>query len=129
MDPTTIFLAKLIGPAVLTVGLGMFFSNQYYAKAYRNLEKETLGILLSGLIALVIGIVVVINHNIWDTPLAAFVSLIGWLSIGKGILLIVFPKTVDKIGDAIAKSYWFKSAAIAYSVAGAYITYLAFCQV
>jgi hypothetical protein len=126
MDPLTIFLAKLIGPAVLVVGLGMFFSRAYYAKAYRNLEKETLGILLSGLTALVIGIVIVINHNSWDNPLAGFVSLVGWLSIGKGVMLVIFPKMVDKVGDAIAKSFWVRSGAVIYSIAGAYITYLAF---
>jgi hypothetical protein len=126
MDPLTISLAKLIGPAVLAVGLGILCSKNYYAKAYRNLEKETIALLVSGLLALVIGIAIVGNHNVWDNPLAGFVSLIGWLSIAKGLLLIVFPKTVDKIGDTIAGSNILKIAAILYSLVGAYVTYIAF---
>lgn len=126
MDPLTISLARLIGPAVLAVGLGFLVSKNYYAKAYRRLENETLAVLLAGLFALVIGIGIVGNHNVWDNYLAGFISLIGWLSIAKGLLLIVFPKAVDKIGDAIAGSIWLKLAAVLYSCVGAYITYLAF---
>lgn len=126
MDPLTISLAKLIGPAALAVGLGILLSKNYYAKAYRNLEKESVALFASGLLALVIGIAIVGNHNLWDNPLAGFVSLIGWLSIAKGLLVIIFPKIVDKIGDAIADSIWIKIAAVLYSIVGIYVTYIAF---
>ena len=37
---TTLFLAKLWGPAILAVGIGVFFSRSYYIKIYRDLEKS-----------------------------------------------------------------------------------------
>lgn len=124
---TTIFLAQLIGPTMIAVGLGLFFSRDYYKKVYRHLENETLGVLMSGIAALVIGIVMVMTHNIWDSPLTVIVTLVGWLSIAKGLLLIVVPRTVDKLGDWMAgKEGWFTFAGAFYTVIGAYLSYMAY---
>lgn len=126
MDPLTLFLAKLIGPAVLAVGLGIFFSRNYYTKVYRNLGNESMAVLMSGLIILIAGIVMVLYHNTWDNFLSGFISLIGWLAILKGLTFIIFPKTADKMGDMIAGSKWFSLAVILYTIAGAYISYVAY---
>ena len=126
MDPLTIFLAQLIGPAVLAVGLGIFFSRSYYNKIYRHLENETLAVLMGGLTILIAGIVIVLSHNIWDSTLAVIISLVGWLSILKGLMLVILPKWVDKIGDIVADSKWFPGAAVVYTLIGAYVTYVAY---
>lgn len=127
METTTIFLAQLIGPTMLAVGLGIFFSRSYYEKVYRHLENETLAVLMGGIAALVIGILMVLNHNVWTSLLASIVTLVGWLSIVKGLLLIIVPKRVDKIGDWMAgKSGWFTFAALLYTLIGAYVTYMVY---
>lgn len=123
---TTIFLAQLIGPAVLAVGLGIFFSRSYYNKVYRGLQNETLAVLMGGLTVLIAGIVIVLTHNVWDSLLAGIISLIGWLSILKGLMLIILPRWVDKIGDSVADSKWFPTAAVIYTLVGAYISYAAY---
>ena len=43
---TTLFLAKLWGPAILAVGIGVFVSRNYYIKIYLDLEKDALAVLL-----------------------------------------------------------------------------------
>ncbi|MBP6888924.1 MAG: hypothetical protein KBC21_04485 [Candidatus Pacebacteria bacterium] len=126
MDATTLFLAQLIGPSALAVGLGIFFSRNYYLDAYRHLEKETLGVLMSGLLALVVGIVIVRVHNVWDTPLAAVVTFVGWGSIVKGFLLIVVPRYVDRIGEYLAHGTWLSYIGVLYVVVGVYVSYLAY---
>jgi len=127
MESTTIFLAQLIGPTMLAVGLGIFFSRSYYEKVYRNLENETLSVLVSGIAALVIGILMVLNHNVWNSLLSGIVTLVGWLSIVKGLLLIIVPRKVDKLGDWMAgKKGWFTFAAFLYMGVGAYVTYMVY---
>lgn len=123
----TIFLAHLIGPTMLAVGLGLFVSRNYYSKVYRHLENETLGVLMTGVAALVIGILMVTNHNVWDSFLTGIISLVGWSSLIKGLLLIVVPRTVDKIGDwASERPEVFSFAGVLYLVLGAYVSYMAF---
>lgn len=127
MEETTLFLAQLIGPTMLAVGLGIFFSRYYYTKVYRHLENETLAVLMSGIAALVIGILMVRNHNEWDGFVATVVTLVGWLSIAKGLMLIIIPRTVDRIGDALSvRPSWFPVVGAIYAVIGAILSYAAY---
>lgn len=125
MDPTTLFLAQLIGPVMLAVGVGIFFSRDYYMKVYRHLESETLAVLMSGIAALVIGIVMVMTHNIWSGFVPTVVTLVGWLSILKGLMLIVMPKAVNRIGDRLPAS-WFPVIGAVYALLGAFLSYTAY---
>jgi predicted MFS family arabinose efflux permease len=127
LDTLTVSLAQFIGPVMLAVGLGIFVSRNYYEKVYRHLEQETLAVLMSGIIALVVGIAIVLSHNYWHSLLAGIVSLVGWLSITKGLLLIIAPRTVDRIGDSMSsKKGWFTFAAILYTAIGVYVSYMAY---
>ena len=130
MEQTTLFLAQLIGPVMLAVGAGIFFSRDYYMKVYRHLENETLAVFVSGITALVIGIVMVMSHNVWSSLITYIISLVGWLSIAKGLLLIITPKTVSKMGDAFAKSpSMFTFAGLLYTILGVYVSYMAYFAV
>lgn len=126
MDPVTILVAQLAGPAILAVGLGIFFSKDYYIKVYRSLENETLAVMMGGLTILIAGIALVLNHNLWDSLLAGIVSAIGWLSILKGLMLILFPKTVNTFGDMVANSKFFNSMSILAVLCGGYLSYVAY---
>lgn len=126
MDPTTLFLAQLIGPVMLAVGLGIFFSKEYYMKVYRHLENETLAVLMSGIAALIIGIVMVMSHNIWEGFIPTVVTLVGWLSILKGLMLIVTPGTVNRIGDKLGSTQWFPVIGAVYALLGAFISYVVY---
>lgn len=64
------------GPIILAVGLGVFVSRGYYIRIYRELEKETLTVLLFGMVAMSTGIAQIIFHNIWDTLPQIVVSLL-----------------------------------------------------
>lgn len=126
MDPLTIFIAKLAGPSILAFGIGIFVSRDYYAKIYRDLQRETLAVFMTGLTVLLAGITIVLYHNRWDSLLAGFVSLLGWLSILKGAALLIVPGKVDKIGDAIAESNFFTFAGMFALLAGGYLSYAAY---
>lgn len=126
MDPVTILIAKFVGPVILAVGVGIFFSKNYYTKVYRNLESETLAVLMGGISILIAGIAIVLNHNRWDSFIAGVITFIGWASILKGLLLISAPKTVDMFGDMVADSKLFPFMATFATVVGAYVSYIAY---
>ena len=50
----------------------------FYRQALVGLRDDAVAGFVMGLVAFVIGAVIVSLHNTWDTVLAAFVSLIGW---------------------------------------------------
>lgn len=122
----TILIAKFVGPVILAVGLGIFFSRNYYTKVYRNLESETLAVLMGGISILSAGIAIVLNHNVWNTFAAGVISFLGWASILKGLCLLIAPKIADSLGDMVADSKLFPYIATLATVCGAYVTYLGY---
>jgi hypothetical protein len=76
--------------------------------------------------ALVVGILIVTNHNRYDTFVAGLVSVIGWWSIVKGLFLLIAPARVDTIGEYAAGTSLFPYLATIYVVLGSYVSYIAY---
>lgn len=93
---TSILIAKLLGLMYVFVGLGMLLSGKYYKKMFDSFIKELGAVYIGGLMALVVGFLIVTYHNVWQGwPI--LVSLIGWLALIKGFMLLVLPEVfMDK---------------------------------
>lgn len=122
----TIFLAKLWGPVVFSVGVGIFLSREYYIKVYRDLEKESLAVLLFGMVAMTAGILQVSSHNVWETTPEIVVSLLGWGMFFKGMLFIMSPSIVDLGGDIWAKRNLIPVAGVLTLALGGYLCWLGY---
>lgn len=123
MNETTIFLAQLWGPIIAVLGIGVLMSRSYYMRVYRNLQNETLALMFASITLMAVGIAQVLAHNEWDSADAIFISLIGWATLVKGVVLAVFPSAVDRFGDRIVQNTTFFTVAAAAAVLlGGYLT-------
>jgi hypothetical protein len=125
---TSLFLAKALGLYLLITGVGLI-SNR---KRMRGLlvgflENEAI-FYTGGLIALVLGILMVVNHNIWNTGWQAIISLLAWLTLLKGAARIVVPG--DKYRTWIIKMNLNEKKYLFFGVLsvvlGAYLAYIGF---
>ncbi len=123
---TTLFLAQLWGSAILAVGIGFFVSRKYYLKTYRDLQKETLAVLLFGLVAISAGIAHIHYHNVWNTLPEAVISFLGWGLLLKGLVFAIAPGLVDKAGDFEADSKLVPVAGALMLVMGVYLCWVGF---
>jgi uncharacterized protein YjeT (DUF2065 family) len=100
---TSVFIAKLLSLMYVVVGLGMLFSGAYYKKALSEMLKQSGFMYLGGLMALFIGFLIVFFHNVWEGwPI--LITLVGWLALLKGVVLLVFPKAMMKWAGSMYKS-------------------------
>jgi len=101
---TSIFLAKLIGPVFLAVGIGLLMN----AVVYRKLAEEFLGsaalIYLSGLLTMTAGMALILNHNVWAADWRVLITVLGWLAAIGGAARIIAPQGTQKIGRRIVAS-------------------------
>ena len=98
MPTTSIFLAKLIGPLFVALGLAMLVNPAVlHAMAEEFLRSYAL-IFLSGLLTLVAGLAIVNVHNSWTRDWRVIITVLGWLSVIGGVLRIVLPQAVASIG-------------------------------
>jgi uncharacterized membrane protein len=95
---TSLYLAKLIGPALLVIGIGMLINRD----GYRDMAREFLGsralIYLAGLLAFFPGLAMVLAHKVWAADWRILITILGWLALIGGAFRILFPQEVTRIG-------------------------------
>lgn len=90
----SIFIARILGPASFIVALGLLLNRDFYLKVFDDFINNTAFLYMGGLMALILGLVMIINHNIWEPSWVVIITIYGWLALTKGVLLTVFPKSV-----------------------------------
>jgi hypothetical protein len=116
---TSVFIARLIGPVMLVIGLAVF-TNQ---RAFRDMAEEFLAsralLFLSGLLIMPVGLAIVLTHNIWAVDGRVMITLFGWLNVIGGALRLFAPAYVMQTGRAMLKRPQFIPVAAAiWVVAG-----------
>ena len=87
-------------------------------------------ILAFGAVAVAAGLAMVLGHNVWSGgPLAIVVTLVGWLILAKGLVLIFLtPEGIAAYFDALHYEQLFVVYAAITLIVGAYLTYGGFSQ-
>src|SRR5882757_4728724 len=114
---TSVFLARLIGPVMLVVGLAVF-ANQ---RAFHDMAEEFLAspalLFLSGLLIMPMGLAIVLTHNVWTADWRVLVTLFGWLNAIGGAVRLLAPTWVMQTGLVMLRRPYFVSIAAAIWVA------------
>jgi hypothetical protein len=98
---TSRYLAKLIGPVFLAIGIGMLVNAPAYRVMGDQFLQSTALIYLSGLLALPVGIAIVLAHNVWEASWRVLITILGWLALIGGAARIIVPQFVQHVGGAI----------------------------
>ncbi|MFP3944566.1 MAG: DUF2065 domain-containing protein [Alphaproteobacteria bacterium] len=90
--PMTEILARIFGLYMIAAGIGVLFSRSLFSRMLDELRGGVTLAYLSGVLAFAVGAVTVSLHNDWAGPPAAVISLIGWLALAEGTLLLAAPR-------------------------------------
>lgn len=100
---TSVFLAQLIGPILLLVGLGLLFNRAIYREAAEEVIKGRALLYLFGAIEFTAGLAIVLAHNVWVWNWPVIVTLLGWLLVVRGALRIVVPQQIVDFGAKLLR--------------------------
>jgi len=100
----SIFLARLLGPLFLILGIALPLK----AKMYQSLVRDFIGspvlIYLAGFLGLLSGLALILTHNLWVADWRLIITLIGWLSLLRALLTIFKPQWMVATGEKFLKS-------------------------
>ena len=78
--------------------------------------------------ALVVGYLILAFHNTWTKDLSVIITIIGWIALIKGIVILIQPKMMITLSKAILKiENILKIEAIVVIVLGLVFSFLGFC--
>ena len=121
----TMLVAKILAIYLLSVGVGMFNGSINIKKMMDSFEKSQGLLLVAGFICIILGFLIVDNHNIWVKDWTVIVTIAGWGALVKGVLLITFPETLMSMGKSVYKNNSQAVSFIALAL-GAVLAYYSF---
>ena len=121
---TSIFLAKLIGPVLLVMGVAVLINPEGTRRMGREFVDSDALIFLSGVITLPVGLAIVITHNIWVAGWPVIITVFGWLAVLAGIARMTLHGVIRSIGEAmIDRKALFAIPAVIMILLGGYLSY------
>ena len=123
----TLFLAQVIGVYVLVGSLSALLYPKRIEAALREVKKSYLFPYFDGALALIFGLLIVLTHNVWDGLAASLVTLVGWLGLVEGGVMMLLPQeSIVKIAEKFSGRKAAMGWAIVGLVVGGYLTYFGF---
>lgn len=122
----TLFLAKAIGIWMVSVGIGALRASDTFKTIGKEFTSEKLSWYLGALFAYIIGILIVLTHNVWEFNWPVLITIFGWIGLLKGISLIVFPEEFKKFADWYIEKVNFKIVGAIYGLVGLFLCWKGF---
>ncbi|MGA9444775.1 MAG: hypothetical protein WBV18_15385 [Methyloceanibacter sp.] len=94
---TSLFLAKLIGPIFVIVGIGLLLNGDRYRVVVDEVMASHTLLYVFGAMALTGGLAIVLTHNVWVWNWPVIITIVGWLMIVRGTLRIILPQQVEDL--------------------------------
>lgn len=125
---TSIILARIIGPMFVLVGLGVLMNPGHYKSMMRRFLESSDLYYFSGTLAFVVGMLMIQFHNLWVADWRVAITLVGWMSLLKGVVRILFPAVGAEIASRMLEedSSTLSIGAGVILLLGGWLSYLAF---
>lgn len=93
----SIFLARFWGSLFLILGLSTIGA-KFLGRVIQYTEDKTITV-STGYITFLLGLATVVAHNLWVADWRISVTILGWVTLLKGIEKIAFPNRINKFAQ------------------------------
>ena len=128
MSPRTIYLGRLIGLYCVLLALAMISHKQATVETIIALMHDAPVLLLASIVAMAAGLAIVLGHNVWSGGvLPVVVTLVGWISLTKGLILLFLPPAYSLVYfEALHYGQFFYAYMSVTLIIGIYLTFSSF---
>lgn len=128
-SPRTAFLGKLLGLYCIAISLAILAHAQATVETMKAILRDPPLLFIAGLLGMTAGLAIVLAHNVWSGgALPILVTLFGWASLIKGLLLLALPPETES--RVLLVGLGFERQPILYAalllLMGAYLAYAGF---
>jgi hypothetical protein len=95
---TTFIIARIIGPLCVVAGMMLISEHARMRAMIGDFLGNDALMAFTGFTMLALGLTLLALHQRWDSITAAIVSLIAWLTLARGVVLLLRPSLVRDAG-------------------------------
>jgi hypothetical protein len=87
----SIILTRILGITFVILGSSMALNKKWTANAIEEIFKNQGVVWVIGFITVCIGATLVSLNNTWTSGLPLWITVLGWLTLLKGAIILIFP--------------------------------------
>ena len=87
----SIFLSKVLGIYLIVMSVAFVTQEKRLKPLMLNMMHDSALVLVAGFMALIMGILLVVSHNMWVKDWRVIITIVGWTTLLKGMSIILFP--------------------------------------
>ena len=119
------YLAEIWGISLVIIPLAMLVKEKYVKQLFESAEDDK-KLFCWGIISFIIGLSMILSFNVWEQSWQVIITILGWLTLLKGLGLLFFPEMAKKYARKIANQNWLPIALVVIVFVGLIITYFGF---
>ena len=124
---TSLLLAQVMGLYLLLEGLVVLTRRKFVLHIVNDISQHKAMMFVTGAMVFILGLLVVLNHNVWEASWRVVPTIIGWAMVIKGAMLFFVPNTMLARAKKFAKNRnKMVLAGIVAVAVGAYLMYIGF---
>jgi len=105
---STLFLAKIFGLYFIVMGLSMTLRRREVSLMFEDFVENRPLVYLTSVLALILGLVLVVSHNVWSAGWPLVVTLLSWLVLIKALAYLLLPfEAMTAMVRAVNRPAWF----------------------
>lgn len=93
-----------------------------------KLAQNPGAIYASGFVFLMFGILILVMHHVWSSDWKIIITIIGWLTLLKGAMRVLYPKSIKNFAEKKMNDGRFILAEIGTFIISAYLVYIGFVK-
>ncbi|VVC75550.1 hypothetical protein AQUSIP_08400 [Aquicella siphonis] len=105
------FLSKVLGIYLVIVSVALLVNLREFAGYVDALIRDAPLMFITGFFTLIIGIMMVVSHNIWKWDWRVIITILSWVILIKGASIILYPHFVDQLSILFVQNTLFAYAA------------------
>ncbi len=96
-------LAQVMGLYLILEGIVVLARRKFVVSIVNDMSKNRSLMFVTGAMAIILGLLVVLSHNVWEATWRVVPTLIGWLMLIEGILIFFIPGVLIKWAKLFAR--------------------------
>lgn len=123
----SLLLAQVMGAYLILEGLVILLRRKFVVHIINDLRDHKGLMFITGAMVFILGLLVVLNHNVWEATWRVVPTIIGWVLVVKGILAFFVPGMMLSWGSKVAgkRNMAVLMGVVAIAI-GAYLAYIGF---
>ena len=116
----SIFLAQAWGLYLAVVSSALLVNRNNLKIVFHSYQTEEAPF-YSGFIVLIVGILMILSHQVWTGDWRTIITLLGWIAFIKGVIRLIWPSLVVEMTKQLRKSQLITGCLIFTMMLGVYL--------